>query len=79
MHYHQTINQRQAKECQMNVCPYFQVNRFARCDKCTLLKERLQETRDKAKRQLLIERREKHLKKQKYVSFSRIEYNGIWS
>ncbi len=55
MHYHKpertrNQSQRQVKECQMNVGPNFQVNRFVRCDECILLKERLQETRDKAKR-----------------------------
>uniref|UniRef100_K1QPN2 DUF7869 domain-containing protein n=1 Tax=Magallana gigas TaxID=29159 RepID=K1QPN2_MAGGI len=42
-------------------------NRFSKCDTCTLIKTKLGETRDPAKRAILIEKREKHLRLQKYV------------
>lgn len=39
-------------------------NRFSKCDTCTLIKTKLGETRDPAKRAILIEKREKHLRLQ---------------
>ncbi|XP_065942826.1 uncharacterized protein [Magallana gigas] len=43
-------------------------NRFSKCDTSTLIKTKLGETRDPAKRAILIEKREKHLRLQKWGS-----------